>query len=1233
MCKYVGGSVQGCIRGQRAVVEFTFDVSAIKGIRASIHYAQSMSRRPSDWIENPSTWQDQLFNLFLVESPVLSSERLPLLEVAVSTRLKRAGMSDKQLQAFVLEAASKLPAQEVDLDNARRLKGDQLGACAWLFIPPPTSDQYSAFALSNTPKSKPSAIAGGRPTPGRVPQLNSMPIRQSWAWFVYEREVSQIEEPAPRTRRPGYEHRKQFVSALTSAIERALGVSAELVLFAKSERPLSIIQVDDATNSDRAKKDKNLAVDTAAEKKKRDDRESKYAAEKSLKGLMSQLSAHLEKTPKFYEANGFSASELAKNLTIVESKQYKYSGDSPEGRRDSSGDTDDWAVPIYLRSARRGVVLGDPGAGKSTLLAAYLISQLAKGSYGVGLFVPFTFVAARALSERPKSTRDAVRTLIGAFTDWFPQKVSRPLFAAYCISLPEHWATICIDGLDEVDDVDAYDAGINLIQQLQEIRAQILFTSRVAGYVEPVSELKTYVVEELSQKKVLQFFRRWFGPDRVENLDRVIAVVTRQPQIGRLARNPMMAGMIAYVAEDDDFPTEIGALYDRYISNYLRRIWKPGAAARGDDFELEPLISTAQQIAWAMATRPSGSDWLRDRWAGTITAGEVRQAATDKSAARALLRTDGLILLRGAPEPRSAESERQYGWIHKTIQEHFVGRELATQYLERVEGILDTITAAVLRPRTWREAVVHMISLLPSDEQDAIVGQLRGVIEGSTLYAEAAKQIGEIALQLRPESPQRAQIVDALLDGHVWTRAFLLDPQATLEAARTRWFPLGSNSGWNSDAVPWEQIHLVKSGSMPTVDELDRVVRDDRYEGAFAVQLLAHLSPDRAVDALIARSSGTKLYVNNQVFESLEVSRDALDRVYLAASSGSMRSFWAITDLIPLLRGGKSVLDRIKLDDHAFQLRESVRLLWGGYDPRLKVEKGLRTSAIRGKEGHPVAVVVGDAYPEQALNDPAADWYARLGALFGVLSRWNLSRIADLDVSALHQAFGSPQPRIPLEESLVNLDGLFVSLLWLHSKAASRTAADLRELCAYHRNIHHWYPDERHEGAVTSYDVQGLVRTLIAKLAAHLAWSDAWPVLKLEVLDERRSAPRWRKHDAPASWFDSALTGLLKPSKIKDGERERAAQIEDHFIEAVTWGIKKRIPILGALPIPDRNLGLLVQVIKMAPPNWLFLDGNARALGQWLTDTGLLPTLRPRIDKAERQRLWRAKVWDFLENL
>ncbi len=252
--------------------------------------------------------------------------------------------------------------------------------------------------------------------------------------------------------------------------------------------------------------------------------------------------------------------------------------------------TQDFFLRIFRRDdeeATRIVVLGDPGSGKTTLcrLATVVIAGEAPvdgvdvGEELLPLFLPFRDYVRVCREKQECSLVDflaeqASSQLQVATSEEFLEKV-----------LEKGHAVLLLDGLDEVGSAADREGMRERVQAFCRLYPNVpaLVTSRIAGYNDaPLPAIGSdgfvhLVLTPFTGEDVRRFVSHWYAvqePTDPQARDRgiadLMAALDADPRVRELARNPMLATLIALVHRyEAHLPGERAALNEICVKTLL----------------------------------------------------------------------------------------------------------------------------------------------------------------------------------------------------------------------------------------------------------------------------------------------------------------------------------------------------------------------------------------------------------------------------------------------------------------------------------------------------------------------------------------------------------------------------------------------------------------------------------------------------------------------------------------
>ena len=274
------------------------------------------------------------------------------------------------------------------------------------------------------------------------------------------------------------------------------------------------------------------------------------------------------------------------------------------------------------RGAARIVVLGGPGSGKTTLCR--FLSVVIAGEVRLPGVAPDPSLIPLLLPFREYTRESASLSII--------EFLYRQAGTQLSIALPEGFledvleagqAVLLLDGLDEVGRPEDRAAMRDRVLAFCRAypRTPLLVTSRIAGYDEaPLAadgreafahlQLAAFEDEDLRE-----FVRRWYAiqePDDPVARDRGIAdlsaAMTAEPRITELARNPMLATLIALIHRfEAHLPGERAKLYELCIKTLLDT-WPAATGRQFQEIDTGLQRVYLEKLAYAMQSGRQGDD-------------------------------------------------------------------------------------------------------------------------------------------------------------------------------------------------------------------------------------------------------------------------------------------------------------------------------------------------------------------------------------------------------------------------------------------------------------------------------------------------------------------------------------------------------------------------------------------------------------------------------------------------
>ncbi|MFD7279631.1 NACHT domain-containing protein [Streptomyces sp. NPDC059862] len=602
------------------------------------------------------------------------------------------------------------------------------------------------------------------------------------------------------------------------------------------------------------------------------------------------------------------------------------------------------ALPAEQAFAEHDRVLlrGVAGSGKTTLVQ-WLAVTAARGERGDR--IPFV-LPLRTLVRRPEGL---------PAPDAFLAAVRVPFHA----NQPDGWvdrvltarrALLLIDGIDEIPERER-ERTRRWLRDLLDVYPgnQWLVTSRPSAVREDwlaADGFTELMLTPMSRNDVAAFVSRWHtaaradapDPERLDDYERSLLDALRtKPDLGRLATNPLMCGLICALHRDRRgyLPHGRQELYDAALSMLLARRDEERDMYGHDGIQLTelPQIQLLQRLAhWLIRNNQSEMDAERAERIIADVLPSLPAAAAQGDAGRILrylLVRSGLLR---EPAPGTVE------FVHRTFQD-YLGAKAAVEdgdFGLLVRGAADEQWADVVRmavaharPRERAEllrdltaaadqaegaasARVRLLALASLEHATELDPRVREEVERkaaalipprTTEEARALASVGPLALELLPgpeglgEEEARAVVVTASLIGTeaalpVLAR-FRSHPALDVRAQLTwTWHRFGTRQ-YGEEVI----AHLPEEGLFFTARSVEHLRFLRELGGRRAVQLVGGIKP-RDISAGLHPDRTAELHIrDNDELEDLTCLSSLHGLTYLDLS----RCFY-VDDLTPLAR-------------------------------------------------------------------------------------------------------------------------------------------------------------------------------------------------------------------------------------------------------------------------------------------------------------------------------------------
>ncbi|MEA5450615.1 NACHT domain-containing protein [Leptolyngbya sp. CCNP1308] len=360
-----------------------------------------------------------------------------------------------------------------------------------------------------------------------------------------------------------------------------------------------------------------------------------------------------------------------------------------------------------IANHRRLMVIGEPGSGKSVLLK-YLA-----WAYGLGELDTLAERPTVVLLELYRLSDASLNEtkLIQALVDTFDRNQLPNAQNLVRQGLDSGTLMLLLDGLDEVNSgVRPHVVGVirDLLRKFGQCQAVI--TCRTQVYEDEFSDIVDHKLEvvEFTDQQMRRFLKAW-EPEMEQarkSINQMMAALRERPLILKLARNPLLLTLIAYLYTEPAFvlPRSRAEFYDKSTGILLeQREYKGDDDYKHNRYEPNEKRRVLQHLA--LYTQDHSAE-LQDRRSlkAEIVREQVRQVLPSldipeekaKDILDEIAERSGLFM--------KIDGGERYLFPHLTIQEYFAAAALNDREPELVSRFVSDPTA-------WREVVKLWCSL------------------------------------------------------------------------------------------------------------------------------------------------------------------------------------------------------------------------------------------------------------------------------------------------------------------------------------------------------------------------------------------------------------------------------------------------------------------------------------------------------------------------------------------
>ncbi|MEL5953291.1 NACHT domain-containing protein [Streptomyces sp. CLV115] len=423
-----------------------------------------------------------------------------------------------------------------------------------------------------------------------------------------------------------------------------------------------------------------------------------------------------------------------------------------------------------LAAHNRVLLRGVAGSGKTTLVQWLAVSTTRPNQLDLFGLVPFvlplrTLTRGGAKLPAPDEFLSAVDCPIAALqpAGWF----DRVLRAGRGL--------ILIDGIDEIPEDDRNDAR----RWLQELISTYpvnrwLVTSRPSAVREHWLSGDGFVEADLapmSRDNIADFVIRWHQAAGISDqyAHELLRAVRVKQDLGRLATNPLMCGLICALHEDRHgyLPEGRKEIYDAALSMLLfrrdreRGVYKPGSIRIGEAHHIQLIQKLAYWMIRNGRSEMDRADAINLLAQALPTMPKVAEQGTAEEIYRHLLIRSGLLR-----EP----SVQSMDFIHRTFQD-YLGAKAA------VEGLDFDFLIANAHLDQWEDVIRMAVAHSRLTERTRL---LTGIIRRDNVTAHGLNRLHLLAAACL----EHATELDPEVRAEVQQRAGALIPPRTADQAR-----------------------------------------------------------------------------------------------------------------------------------------------------------------------------------------------------------------------------------------------------------------------------------------------------------------------------------------------------------------------------------------------------------------------------------------------------------------
>lgn len=344
------------------------------------------------------------------------------------------------------------------------------------------------------------------------------------------------------------------------------------------------------------------------------------------------------------------------------------------------------------------IILGKPGAGK-TMFLKYAAIQCSLGEFQANLVPIFITLNDYAETEQQPSLLTYISEQ----------------FATYGISdsaaiktiLSQGRAFVLLEGFDQVREVDEE----RVFQEIRNFSAKFhanyfVITCRIGAMKYSFEQFTEVEVADFDQEQITIFATKWFSNKNAINSNKFINKLNQNAPLRELATNPLLLTLLCLIFEESaDFPTNRAELYQEVADILLSKWDAKRNIARSQLYKLsvqqkQDLLSQIASITFEQGEYLFKKQEIKHYIIDYIC--NLPRVSSDFET----LQLDSEIILKSLEVDHGVLVERAkgvYSFSHKTIQKHFVAKEiLSSPNPQKLEIALDKVARCVSQ-KQWHE--------------------------------------------------------------------------------------------------------------------------------------------------------------------------------------------------------------------------------------------------------------------------------------------------------------------------------------------------------------------------------------------------------------------------------------------------------------------------------------------------------------------------------------------------